>query len=254
MIQIGIIMIIMTNFPLNRRSLAKAITAVESQNEESSENTQNLLQHAQKLGKKSLKIGFSGPPGVGKSTLIEALGLYLADMGKKIAVLAIDPSSPKSGGSILGDKTRMQKLSMHKNAFIRPTAAGTELGGLAKNTAAAITLCEASDYDVIFVETVGVGQSEAAVAKLVDVFVFLIQPGSGDELQATKRGSIELANIIVVNKADGALEAQAKQSFRAIKTSLNLSSFRQPQQILMTSAINCMGIEELWRMIDTSQN
>ena len=171
---------------------------------------------------KSVRIGISGIPGAGKSTFIETFGFHLIEQGRKVAVLAVDPSSPRSGGSLLGDKTRMDKLSRDDRAFIRPTPTGGSLGGVARRTRDAILLCEAAGFDVILVETVGVGQSEIAVADMVDMFLLLLVPGGGDELQGLKKGIVENADAVVVNKADGDLAAGADRAVRDYKNALHL--------------------------------
>ncbi len=187
----------------NKRALAKAITLIESELIEHKIKAQKLLESILPQTGKSFRIGITGTPGVGKSTFIESFGEYLTSIGKKIAVLAVDPSSPVSGGSILGDKTRMEKLSQNENAFIRPSPTQGTLGGVASRTRESILLCEAAGMDIIIIETVGVGQSEYQVADMVDFFLMLTLPNSGDELQGIKKGIMELCDGIVVNKADG---------------------------------------------------
>ncbi|MDW8258936.1 MAG: methylmalonyl Co-A mutase-associated GTPase MeaB, partial [Gammaproteobacteria bacterium] len=204
----------------DRRALAKAITLVESQREADESAAQALLDALLPDAGASLRIGVSGVPGAGKSTLIEALGLKLLDHDHRVAVLAVDPSSSLSGGSILGDKTRMERLSVHPRAFIRPSPAGAALGGVTARSREVILLCEAAGYDRIVVETVGVGQSEAAVAGMTDVFLLLQLPNAGDELQAMKKGVLELADIVIVNKADldpNAAERAARQLESALR-------------------------------------
>ena len=196
----------------NRRALAKAITLVESKLETHREQAQGVLEQVLPHSGNSIRIGISGVPGVGKSTFIEAFGLYLISLGKRVAVLAVDPSSPIAGGSILGDKTRMEELSRRAEAFIRPSPAAGNLGGVAQKTRETMLLCEAAGYDVILVETVGVGQSEYQVAGMVDFFMVLMLPGGGDELQGIKKGILELADALVINKADGDSEKLAKRS------------------------------------------
>lgn len=192
----------------------------------------------------AFKIGISGPPGVGKSTLIELLGeKLLSRSSKRLAVLAVDPSSPQTGGSLLGDKTRMPRLSRNAHAFIRPSPAGTQLGGVSKHTAAAIKLCESAGFDTILIESVGVGQSESSLSELVDIFVLVIPPGSGDDLQALKRGIMETADIVVINKCDGDLTQAAERSKRSYEAALHLMGKSTP--VLMLSAIDQTGIEEL---------
>ena len=198
-----------------------------------------------------MRLGISGPPGVGKSTFIEAFGLHAISMGHRIAVLAVDPSSVVSGGSILGDKTRMDSLGRHPAAFIRPSPAGRALGGVARRTHETILLCEAAGYDVVMIETVGVGQSETMVVDMTDVLILLLQPGGGDDLQGIKRGIVELAPIMVVNKADGVLKTIAEQ------TALDYGVARTPQSsadllpVRTCSAVTGEGLPEVWAMLDT---
>ena len=186
----------------DRLALSKAITLIESKKLKDKNKSEKLLKKLYKKSGKSLRIGVSGPPGVGKSTFIETLGIFLTNKKYKVAVLAVDPSSKKSGGSILGDKTRMQELSVKKNAYIRPSPSGGELGGVARRTRETMILVEAAGYEIILVETVGVGQSETEVAEMVDIFLVLLQPSSGDELQGIKKGIIEIADLLIVNKED----------------------------------------------------
>ena len=194
-----------------RRALAQAITRVESARADHQRQAEGLLARVLPHTGGAIRLGITGPPGVGKSTFIEAFGLHLVEAGKRVAVLAVDPSSVRSGGSILGDKTRMEELSKHSGAFIRPSPSGGTLGGVARRTREAMLICEAAGFDVVIIETVGVGQSENKVAGMVDMFVMLLAPGGGDELQGIKRGIMELADLLVVNKADGALKAIAGQ-------------------------------------------
>jgi len=195
------------------------------------------------------RLGVSGAPGAGKSTFVEALGMHLVEAGKRVAVLAVDPTSRLSGGSILGDKTRMEALSRHPSAFVRPSPAGRTLGGVARRTREAILLCEAAGFDVVIVETVGVGQSEAAVANMVDVFLLLIAPGGGDELQGIKRGIVELVDLVVVNKCDGDLKAAAGRIAAEYHGALGLlrstSSHWKPE-VVQCSALERVGIDEVW--------
>ncbi len=235
----------------NRRALAKAITLVESKLDTHREQAQAMLNELLPVTGKSIRIGITGIPGVGKSTFIEAFGLHLIAQGKKVAVLAVDPSSPIRGGSILGDKTRMELLSREENAFIRPSPAEGSLGGVAQKTRESILLCEAAGFDVILVETVGVGQSEYEVAAMVDFFLVLMLPNAGDELQGIKRGIMELADALVINKADGISENLAKQTQGYYKSALRLmkhNSIWQPQ-VKTCSALNQQGIEDVWSMI-----
>ncbi|MBY0431424.1 MAG: methylmalonyl Co-A mutase-associated GTPase MeaB, partial [Rhodospirillales bacterium] len=195
-----------------RRALARAITLVESTRPDHRRAAEALLEQVLPNTGRSVRLGISGVPGVGKSTFIEALGLHLTRQEHRIAVLAVDPSSPRSGGSILGDKTRMEELSRDERAFIRPSPSGCTLGGVARRTREVMLLCEAAGFDVVIIETVGVGQSETAVADMVDMFLLLLVPGGGDELQGIKKGIVELADLVVVNKADGDLAAAAERA------------------------------------------
>lgn len=234
-----------------RRALAKAITLIESTREQDRENAQALLAELLPHTGNSVRIGISGVPGVGKSTFIEAFGLHLVSLGKKVAVLAVDPSSPIAGGSILGDKTRMEVLSRSDDAFIRPSPAGTALGGVAQKTRETMLLCEAAGYDVILVETVGVGQSEHQVAGMVDFFMLLMLPGGGDELQGIKKGILELADALVINKADGeslGLAEQAKRHYQNAMHLLRHSGFWTPK-VLTCSALQNERIGDVWEMI-----
>ena len=225
--------------------LARAITLTESYKPEHQELALKLLSSL-KANKPALVLGISGTPGVGKSTFIEAFGLELINQGKEIAVLAVDPSSEITGGSILGDKTRMNELST--KAFIRPSPSGSTLGGVANKTRESIQLCEAFGFDVIIVETVGVGQSEASIAQLVDVFMLLMQPGAGDDLQAIKRGILELADHLIVNKADGDLLAKAKMTKTHLEGSLEILRHKK-MPIHLVSALKKDGINELVQII-----
>ena len=237
----------------DRRALAKAITLVESTLPEHRRDAEALLEALLPRAGESLRVGISGAPGVGKSTFIEALGLYLLDQGKRVAVLAVDPSSSLSGGSILGDKTRMEQLSTAQNAFIRPSPTSGSLGGVAARTREAISVCEAAGYDVIVVETVGVGQSETAVAEMVDVFVLLQLPHAGDDLQAIKKGIVELADIVVINKAD--LDPQAAATARRQwENSLGMLHPASPgwrTPVLEASATKSSGIDAFWRQVES---
>lgn len=235
------------------RTLAKAITLVESTNSSHRKEANILLEKVLNISskKQTLRIGITGTPGVGKSTFIESFGLYLISLGKKVAVLTIDPSSPISGGSILGDKTRMEKLSRNENAYIRPSAAGTSLGGVAGKTREAMYLCEASGFDIILIETVGVGQSEHEVASMVDFFAVLTLPNSGDELQGIKKGILELADAIIINKADGDSLNLAKRSEAGFESALGLispTSFWTPK-VISCSALYNKNIDNVWNMI-----
>ena len=236
----------------NNTSLSQGITLVESTQVSHNEKAQQLIEKCLPLANKSIRIGITGVPGVGKSTFIEALGQYLIKEGKRVAVLAIDPSSTVSKGSILGDKTRMEQLVRSENAFIRPSPAGTSLGGVAQKTRESIILCEAAGYDTIIIETVGVGQSETAVHSMVDFFLLLKLAGAGDELQGIKRGIIEMADSIVINKADGdnkkkALEA--KSQFRKALHLFPLTKNKWQPEVLVCSALQNEGIHEIWNLI-----
>jgi len=237
----------------NRRELARAITLIESTRTEHRAQAESLLTNIIPDSGKSIRIGISGVPGVGKSTFIEALGLYLIKRGHKVCVLAIDPSSPRTGGSILGDKTRMELLSRSQDAFIRPSPSSGTLGGVARRTRETILVCEAAGFDVVLVETVGVGQSETAVANLVDMFLLLIAPGGGDELQGIKKGIVELADLVIVNKADGDLLPAAKRANHDYSAALHLLRVKsenwQPKTLLCSS-IHGSGISEIWDVVE----
>jgi LAO/AO transport system kinase len=228
----------------DRRALGRAITLIESRRAADQDEIEMLLAQVQSRGQ-ALRVGISGPPGAGKSTLIEALGLAAIAAGRRVAVLAVDPSSSISGGSILGDKTRMERLAMHAAAFIRPTPAGRAPGGVAERTRETMLLCEAAGYDLIVVETVGVGQSEAAVAHMTDLFVLLQLPNTGDELQAIKRGVMELADIVVVNKSDLDADA-ARRAAQQLETGLGARG-----SPFVVSARSGEGIAALWQAIAT---
>lgn len=235
-----------------RRSLAKAITLIESNRADHQARAAALLHALLPRTGQSLRIGISGAPGVGKSTFIEALGLLAIERGHRVAVLAVDPSSSLSGGSILGDKTRMPRLSTHPHAFVRPSPNAGSLGGVAARSREALFLCEAAGFDVVIVETVGVGQSETAVAGMTDLFVLLQLPNAGDELQAMKKGVVELADLIVVNKADldpkGA-EAAANQLRNALSLLRPASGARWSVPVLTLSALTGRDIDALWDSI-----
>jgi LAO/AO transport system kinase len=233
--------------------LSKAITLIESNNIKHNEKTQELIKAILPYSGKSVRIGITGPPGAGKSTFIESLGLYLCKNGLKVAVLAIDPSSTVSKGSILGDKTRMELLSREENSFIRPSPSGGTLGGVAKKTRETILVCEAAGYDVILIETIGVGQSEITVRSMVDFFLLLLLPGSGDELQGIKKGVVELADLIVVNKADGNYKERAnltKASYNAALRILTPATIGWQPKAMICSALNHEGIDEIWSVIN----
>lgn len=240
-----------------RRMLARAITLVESTRTDHREQAVALLNKLRGAGQKqALRIGLSGTPGVGKSTFTESFGMMLIEQGLKVAVLAVDPSSARSGGSILGDKTRMERLSRQKNAFIRPSPSQSALGGVARRTREAITLCEAAGFDVILIETVGVGQSETLVADMSDIFLLLLAPAGGDELQGVKRGIMEIADLILVNKADGDLKATALRTCADYAGALHLLR-KRPQdpadfpKAMPVSAQTGDGIYLAWREICT---
>ncbi len=236
----------------NRRALAKAITLVESTRSEDREAAQKLLEAALPHTGRSMRIGISGVPGVGKSTFIEALGMYLIERGHRVAVLAVDPSSTVHGGSILGDKTRMELLSQRTEAFIRPSPSSGSLGGVAEHTREALLLCEAAGYDIIIVETVGVGQSETAVAGMTDAFVLLQLPNAGDELQAIKKGIMELADLVVFNKADidPAAAQMAAAQMRSALSMLRSASANWKPPVLTLSALKKDGLAEFWQVIE----
>lgn len=233
-------------------ALSKAITLLESTLAEDQKIAKALINDCLKANKPATKIGITGIPGVGKSTFIEALGLFLLKENHKLAVLTIDPSSPINKGSILGDKTRMEQLSKHSRAFIRPSATGNNLGGVARATRESIILCEAAGYDTIIIETVGIGQSEVAVKSMVDHFVLLQISGAGDELQGIKRGVIEMADTIIINKSDGENIKASKQTKRMLSNALHLYPEKNsgwPCEILLCSAIENTGLDDIWNHI-----
>jgi LAO/AO transport system kinase len=232
-----------------RRALAQAITLAESERADHRQAAELLFSQLPVRPGPSLRIGIAGPPGVGKSTFIGAFGLHAIAAGRRVAVLAIDPSSPVSGGSILGDKTRMEDLARHGHAFIRPSPSRCVLGGTARYTRDAIALCEAAGYDLIVVETVGVGQSETGVADMVDQVLLLLAPAGGDELQGIKKGIVEIADLVVVNKADGDLAAAAERAVGDYRNALALLTPAEsgwPVAVLACSAATGQGIEEVW--------
>lgn len=235
----------------DRRALARAITLVESARPDHRAEALALIDALRAPTREALRIGLSGTPGVGKSTFIEAFGLMLTGQGLKVAVLAVDPSSARSGGSILGDKTRMERLSRDPLAFIRPSPSQSQLGGVARRTREAVALCEAAGFDVVLVETVGVGQSETVVAELSDLFLLLLAPAGGDELQGVKRGIMEMADLILVNKADGELKPAALRTVADYAGALHLLR-RRPQdpagfpKALPVSALVAEGLAQAW--------
>jgi LAO/AO transport system kinase len=237
----------------DRAMLGRAITVIESRNRNhqriAAEISLKLFPHSGN----AYRIGITGVPGVGKSTFIEAFGCNLIKAGKKVAVLAVDPTSPLSGGSILGDKTRMANLSLQENAFIRPSPSGGTLGGVTRTTRQTIVVCEAAGFDVILVETVGAGQSEVAVADMTDFFLVLMLPGAGDELQGIKKGVLEIADMIVVNKADSDNEIRAKQAVVHYRNALHIMQQRSPNwtpPVQMCSAIKNIGLEAVWKKLE----
>lgn len=232
--------------------LAQTITLVESRKKTDQDLADQVLNEVLQSTEQSIRIGITGTPGVGKSSFIEGFGNYLTNHGKRVAVLAIDPSSQRTGGSILGDKTRMETLSKNPMAFIRPSASGNALGGVNNKTHEAILLCEAAGFDVVIIETVGVGQSETLVNDMVDFFLLMIQPGSGDDLQGIKKGIMEMAHGIVINKADGDQEKLAKRSKTDLLNALHLfaaSDTGWSTKVELCSAFENRGFEQVWQMI-----
>jgi LAO/AO transport system kinase len=241
--------------PAQRRAVAKAITLLESTRADHRTRADALLNTVLPRAGQALRLGISGVPGVGKSTFIEALGLYLIERGHRVAVLAVDPSSSVSGGSILGDKTRMERLSMDERAYIRPSPASGTLGGVAEKTREAMLVCEAAGFDVVIVETVGVGQSETAVSGMTDLFVLLQLPNAGDDLQAIKKGVMELADLVVINKAD--LDNDAATRARAqITSAMQLlgTHTHSVTQVMQLSALQATGLAEFWRAVTEFQH
>ncbi len=233
-------------------ALSKAITLIESSQPKHFEIGQKIIKKCLPYAENSIRIGVTGVPGVGKSTFIESLGKRYTKQGHKVAVLAVDPSSSISKGSILGDKTRMELLSKEQNAFIRPSPSGGTLGGVARRTREAMLLCEAAGYDVVLIETVGVGQSEIAVADMVDMFLLMLSPGGGDELQGIKRGIMELADLVIVNKADGDLKKAATRAAGDYKSALHLMRPKfscWAAEVLLASALKGEGFEPIWQKI-----
>lgn len=231
-----------------RRSLAKAITLLESTLRDDRSQADELLNLVLPHAGSALRVGISGVPGVGKSTFIESLGMLLIERGHRVAVLAIDPSSSLSGGSILGDKTRMERLALHESAFVRPSPAAGTLGGVAEKTREAMLVCEAAGYDVVIVETVGVGQSETAVAGMTDLFVLLQLPNAGDDLQAIKMGVMEIADIVVVNKADLDPTAAGRAALQ-IESAMRLFGDRAGTGVLQASGLTAAGLAEFWSAV-----
>lgn len=241
----------------DRTTIARAITLIESNADRHFEKAQELLQRLLPYTGNSIRIGISGVPGAGKSTLIEALGLKLCETGHKVAVLAVDPSSSITGGSILGDKTRMENLSRHPNAFIRPSPSGGMLGGVARKSRETLLLCEAAGFDVLLIETVGVGQNEVTVRSMVDFFLLVLITGAGDELQGMKKGVMEICDAILINKADGdnCIRAKTAQTeFRNMLHYLRPATQGWTSRALTCSALYNEGIDELWQVIEEFQN
>lgn len=240
----------------DRRALARAITLVESGRSDHREQASALLADLATHRRQALRIGLSGTPGVGKSTFIESFGMFLIAQGLRVAVLAVDPSSARSGGSILGDKTRMERLTRERAAFIRPSPSQSHLGGVARRSREGVALCEAAGFDVVLIETVGVGQSETVVAEMSDLFLLLLAPAGGDELQGVKRGIMEMADLILVNKADGALKPVATRTCADYAGALRLLR-KRPQdpegypKAMMVSAIEEQGLSDAWDEMQT---
>jgi GTPase len=236
----------------DRRALARAITLIESHRRDHQKQAEQLLGRLLPATGEAVRLGISGTPGGGKSTFIEAFGGYLIEQGHRVAVLAVDPSSQRSGGSILGDKTRMQRLAQAAQAFVRPSPAGGTLGGVSRRTREAALACEAAGFDVVVIETVGVGQGETAVADMVDSFLVLLAPGGGDELQGIKRGILELADLVLINKADGELRAAARRAQADYQAALQLlrpSTSGWTPEVLACSALEGSGIGEIWQAV-----
>ena len=236
-----------------RGVLSRCITLLESTKESDKTLRREVIQKILPYTGKSIRIGITGTPGVGKSTLLDALGVHIIEQGLSVAILAIDPSSTRTMGSILGDKTRMQKLAQHPQAYIRPSPSKGFLGGVGQRTKETILLCEAAGFDVVIVETVGVGQSEILISQMTDIFVSLLLPGGGDELQGIKKGLLEMSDIIVINKADGNNLQRAQNTMREHRTAQKYIHSKNPNwktRILLCSALNGMGIVELWDTIN----
>jgi LAO/AO transport system kinase len=237
----------------DRRALARAITLVESSRPDHRDEAERLIEALLPATGGAVRIGISGPPGAGKSTFIERFGLDGISCGRRVAVLAVDPASKRGGGAILGDKTRMAELARSPAAFIRPSSAGGARGGVARRTREAILLCEAAGFDAVLVETVGVGQAETAVAEIVDMFVLILPPAGGDELQGIKRGIFELADLVLVNKADGELAAAARRSVADYANALRLVRPPLPEwhvPVRAVSALEGTGIDEVWSEVE----
>lgn len=238
----------------DRRALARAITLVESTRGDHRAEAEELLTELLPAAEPARRLGISGAPGAGKSTLIEALGLHIVDQALSVAVLAVDPSSIRSGGSILGDKTRMGELTRRSEAFVRPSPTGGTLGGVTRRTREAVLLCEAAGFDVVLVETVGAGQSEVVVEGMVDCFLVVVGPGGGDELQGLKRGIIELADLVVVTKADGALAGPAETTAGDYAAALRLIRPKYPEwepSVVRCSALEGSGIDQVWKTVES---
>ncbi|SDR69968.1 methylmalonyl Co-A mutase-associated GTPase MeaB [Christiangramia echinicola] len=238
----------------NKTALGRGITLIESNQKSHQKQAEFLIEGALPHAHKSIRIGITGVPGVGKSTFIESFGSYLIDQGKKVAVLAVDPSSSVSHGSILGDKTRMENLVTRQNAFIRPSPSGDSLGGVARKTRESILLCEAAGFDVILIETVGVGQSETTVHSMTDFFLLLKLAGAGDELQGIKRGIVEMADAIVINKADGDNQKPAREAKLEFNRALHLYPPKESEwkpEVKLCSALYNEGVSDIWQMIST---
>ncbi len=241
----------------DRVALSLGITLVESQNPDHRKRANELIQRCLKINTNSIRVGITGVPGVGKSTFIESFGKILIEKGHQLAVLTIDPSSSISGGSILGDKTRMHNLSVNKNAFIRPSPAGDTLGGVARKTRETIILCEAAGFDVILIETVGVGQSETVVKSMVDFFLLLMLSGAGDELQGIKKGIMEMADALVITKSDGDNTKNAKMAAREYKNAMHLFPPNENEwipQVETCSSYTNEGVAEIWDTIESFRN
>ena len=236
----------------DRRLLSKTITLIESAHPDHQQLARSIVDEMLPYTGKAIRLGITGVPGVGKSTFIESLGMSLVSDGHRVAVLAVDPSSSRSGGSVMADKTRMEKLAVEENAFIRPSPSGGTLGGVARKTRETMLMCEAAGFDVIIVETVGVGQSETTVASMVDFFLVLMLAGAGDELQGIKRGVLELADTIAVNKSDGDNIEKAKEAAKIYATALNMLQPASPNwkpPVLTCSALEMTGIAEIWQTV-----